>query len=51
MENLLAILFLIEFFVTIYGVIFFIGKYNILDIISKDESIEDYYVSLLKEGR
>lgn len=27
------------------------NNYNILDIISKDESIEDYYLSLLKEGR
>lgn len=26
-------------------------NYNIIDIISKDESIEDYYLSLLKEGR
>lgn len=27
------------------------NNYNIIDIISKDESIEDYYLSLLKEGR
>lgn len=27
------------------------NNYNILDIISKDESIEDYYLSLLKEER
>ena len=27
------------------------NNYNIFDIISKDESIEDYYLSLLKEGR
>ena len=27
------------------------NNYNIIDIISKDESIEDYYLSLLKEER
>ena len=45
MENLLAILFLIEFFVTIYGVIFFIGKYNTLEILP---NIKDIFVSLFK---
>lgn len=45
MENLLAILFLIEFFVTIYGVIFFMGKYNTLEILP---NIKDIFVSLFK---
>lgn len=43
MENLLAILFLIECFVTIFGVIFFVGTYNNLKIIS---NIRDVFVSL-----
>ena len=43
MENLLAILFLIEIFVTIFGVIFFVGTYNNLKIIS---NIRDVFVSL-----
>lgn len=43
MESLITILVLIEIFVTIFGAMFFAGKYNNLEIIS---NIKDIFVSL-----